>query len=305
MTNELVGTGGGAPGQSDFSAHHEQGGVGVEQIESELVQLARLTEAQIAAVHEEQRRSGASFVEAMIALNLMSREKLMSALSKRYNYPILHPAGEGRNFSRSLVVGYEPFGPSAEQFRSIRAALVATGVDSGAVRSIAIIAPRENVGASYCAANLALAFAQMSVVTLLVDANLRRPSIGPVFGFAPGSEGLSEMLQNGLRRSAIHRNVISGLSVLTAGAPPPNPQELLSGESFFRLASQLDQEFGVVIYDSPPAMESFDAFVLASRCNAAVIVARKNETKFEELAVIKEKLRMTACKIVGSILNEH
>lgn len=275
-----------------------------DQGELEIIRMARLSPSQIAAARAEQQRSGASFLDALIALNIMSREKLMAALSKRYNYPILQANNENEGVSRSLVVGYEPFGESAEQFRSIRSALVATSIAKG-IRSLAVIAPRQNVGASYFASNLAMAFAQMSVATLLVDANLRSPSIAQMLGLAPKCEGLSEALQNGAANHvAINRNVISGLSVLTSGTTPPNPQELLAGEHFFTLTTVLNQEFGIVIYDAPPALECSDAYVLASRCDAAIIVARRNETKFEELRIIKDKLRMMECSVVGAVLNE-
>jgi capsular exopolysaccharide synthesis family protein len=201
------------------------------------------------------------------------------------------------------VVGHEPFSVAAEAVRTMRTSLVSAAVAQG-TRSFVMIAAREGQGATFLAGNLAVAFAQMSVATLLVDANLRDPRCGAMFGLEPNREGLADtLLHKQLENPPIVHNVLPGLSILPSGGVPPNPQELLCTGDFLTLTANLSRNFGIVIYDSPSAMDFGDAYVIASRVGAAIIVARQNNAKFEDLAYVTEKLRANQCSIVGSIAN--
>jgi capsular exopolysaccharide synthesis family protein len=172
------------------------------------------------------------------------------------------------------------------------------------VRSFLITAPRRSAGASYFASNLALAFAQMSLPTLLVDANLRKPRIAQVFGLSR-LNGLTDALRcKSIGAPPICSNVVEGLSILPAGAVPPNPQELLASADFLALTDNLQSAFGIVIYDTPPALDYADAHVVASRVGSAVIVARKHKTAFNDVSNLANKLRGINCKVLGSVLNQ-
>ena len=112
----------------------------------------------------------------------------------------------------------------------------------------------------------------MAVPTLLVDANLRDPRIADMFGLSRNAEGLSHALRaRNIDEVPITPDVIPGLSILSAGIIPPNPQELLSSGEFLALANNLEKSFGVVIYDTAPAMDFADASVVAARVGAAII----------------------------------
>jgi protein-tyrosine kinase len=274
-----------------------------EQIGNHLVQLGKLTPLQAARAATRARARGLSLPEAAVAMGFLRREELMAALSRQYSYPILHGTDEAARFSRELVVGHEPFSEAAEGIRSIRTALAASAVKEG-VRSFLITAPRRGAGASYFASNLALAFAQMSLPTLLVDANLRTPRIARVFGL-----NRFDGLANTLRRKSIANppiapNVVEGLSILPAGDVPPNPQELLASADFLALTDNLQAAFGIVIYDTPAAIDYADAHVVASRVGSAVIVARQHKTAFNDISTLAHKLRGINCKVLGSVLNK-
>jgi chain length determinant protein tyrosine kinase EpsG len=275
-----------------------------DDLERQLIRVGRLTTSQVARIKKVQAARRISFFDAAVSIGAVSRESLMSALSKQYSYPIISNETDIARFSRKLVVGYEPFGPVAEAVRSIRTALVASAISNG-TRSFVIVGPREATGKTFIAANLALAFAQMSVSTLLVDANLRTPGIAEIFGLARNTVGLSEMLsQQNAGQLPIVYDVMPRLSVLGSGNVPPNPQELLCSPQFVTLTESASREFGVVIYDTPSAMEYADAHVLSGRVGAAIIVARKHKTKFGEVSLLSDKLKSINCNVVGSILNE-
>ena len=272
-------------------------------VEEEIIRVGNLSERQVARARELMQRQGVSFLTAAIAIRAISRESLMLALSKQFSYPIIHSEADSARFSRELVVGHEPFGAAAEALRSIRTSLVSSAVAKG-TRSFAIVAPRAGMGSTFFAANLALGFAQMSVATLLVDANLRDPRLAEIFGADRNQDGLSETLRRGaIDTPAIAFDVLPGLSLMTSGAVPPNPQELLCSEGFLSLTTNFARDFGVVIYDTPAAMDFADAYVVASRVGAAVVVARKNKAKFNDISTIADKLRSIQCDIVGSVLN--
>jgi chain length determinant protein tyrosine kinase EpsG len=268
-----------------------------------LVQLGKLTSVQAARAATRARAKGVSVVDAAVSMGFLRREELMAALSRQYSYPILHGIDEPARFSRELVVGHEPFSKAAEAIRSIRTAVGATAVAQD-VRSFLINAPRRGAGASYLASNLALAFAQMSLPTLLVDANLRSPRIAKIFGLQRFI-GLSDALRSrNVESPPIVSNVVEGLSILPAGQVPPNPQELLASAEFLALTNNLQSMFGIVIYDTPPGMDFADAHVVASRVGAALVVGRRHKTAFNDVSTLVQRLRGINCKVLGSVLNK-
>ena len=120
----------------------------------------------------------------------------------------------------------------------------------------------------------------MAVPTLLVDANLRKPRLASLFGVDPKTEELVEALTHGdAELPPVTLDIVPGLSLLVAGATAPHPQELLSSKEFLTLSQNAQRNYGVVIYDTPPALESSDAYVVASRVGAAIVAARRHRTQ--------------------------
>jgi capsular exopolysaccharide synthesis family protein len=271
----------------------------------DLVRLAKLSDVQINQIYAYGKSQGISFLEAAVATGAVTREYLMTALSRQYNYPIIQDGGVLAGLSRELVVGHEPFGTAAETLRSIRTSIVSSAVAQG-LRSFVIVGPRDEQGVSFIAGNLAVAFAQMSVNTLLVDANLRDPRIAGMFGLDPNREGLSDVLLRMQQDNLpIITDVLPGLSVLPSGGVPPNPQELLFGGDFMALTTKFSRDYGIIIYDSPSAMDYSDAYVIASRVGSAIIVGRTNSARFDDLKKVSDKLREHQCTILGAIVNDY
>jgi|SRR5579871_1543424 len=270
-----------------------------------VIKIGRLKPQQVSQVVAWQKKHGLNFASAAIQLGFIRREELMSAISRQYSYPILSGDSEGERFSSELVVGHEPFDSAAEAVRSIRTSMVATAIAQG-TRSFAVVAPRRGSGSTFFAANIALAFAQMAMPTLLVDANLRDPRIAEMFGMSRHQQGLC----HALRREDAYENfiipdIVPGLSILTAGDIPPNPQELLSSAEFISLTNNLEQDFGVVIYDTAAAIEFADASIVVARVGAAIIIARQHETSFEDVTTLAQKFRASQCKFIGTVMNAY
>jgi protein-tyrosine kinase len=143
----------------------------------------------------------------------------------------------------------------------------------------------------------------MAVPTLLVDANLRKPRLASLFGVDPKTEGLVEALTHGdAELPPVTLDIVPGLSLLIAGATAPHPQELLSSKEFLTLSQNAQRNYGVVIYDTPPALESSDAFVVASRVGAAIVAARRHRTKTKDIGKISKALEGFQCDIAGTVL---
>ena len=274
-----------------------------DPIEQQILAAGNLTEAQVEAIRGFQRRKGLTFGEAAITLGLVRRDSLFLALSKRYNYPVLSFGADEARFSRELVVGFQPFSPAAEAFRSVRSAL-ATGPLSQGRNAFAVIGARSGVGATYFAANLALSFAQMAVPTLLVDTNLRRPRLASLFGADPKTDGLVEALTYADPHAPpVAVDVVPGLSLLVAGATAPHPQELLSSKEFLNLSQNAQRNYGVVTYDTPAALENADAYVVASRVGSAILLGRRNRTKVADVRTVAKALESFQCEIAGTVLS--
>src|SRR5208337_5493382 len=269
--------------------------MGIDPIEQQILAAGNLSDAQVEAIRGFQRRKGLTFGEAAITLGLVRRDSLFLALSKRYNYPVLSFGGDEARFSRELVVGFQPFSAGAEAFRSVRSAL-ATGPLSQGKNAFAVIGAHAGVGATYFAANLALSFAHMAVPTLLIDTNLRKPRLSSLFGVDPKTEGLVEALTHSEAHvSPTAVDIVPGLSLLVAGATAPHPQELLSSKEFLNLSQNAQRNYGVVIYDTPAALESADAYVVASRVGAAIVAARQHRSKVKDISKISKALEGFQC----------
>jgi non-specific protein-tyrosine kinase len=152
-----------------------------------------------------------------------------------------------------------------------------------AMRSILVTSAIPREGKSMVAVNLAATLAQASDRVLLVDADLRRPSLDSFLGLKP-TEGLADFLQGRVELlSACWRVDPLGFVFLNAGHSPANPVELLQGESMRGLLKTAATTFDWVVIDSPPVLPLADARFLATLCDAAIMVAREGHTRREEL----------------------
>lgn len=274
---------------------------GNDPIEQQILAAGNLSDAQVEAIRGFQRRKGLTFGEAAITLGLVRRDSLFLALSKRYNYPVLNFGGDEARFSRELVVGFQPFSAGAEAFRTVRSGL-ATGPLSQGKNAFAVIGAHTGVGATYFAANLALSFAQMAVPTLLVDTNLRKPRLASLFGVDQKTEGLVEALTHSDNHAPpVAVDIVPGLSLLVAGATAPHPQELLSSKEFLNLSQNAQRNYGVVIYDTPAALDNADAYVVASRVGSAILLGRRNRTKVADIKTVSQALEGFQCEIAGTV----
>jgi len=267
-----------------------------------LVADGKINARDIEPILEIQRTRGVRFGEAALRLRLINRDDLRDAIARQYG--LLHLLPGSGSISRELVAAYEPFHPRAEELRALRTQLLIRWANARVRhRMLAIVSPGAGEGRSYVAANLAVVFSQLGQRTILIDADLRKPRQHRIFD-VPDRVGLSSVLSGRADRSAVVSLPQFGtLSLLPAGACPPNPQELLLRPVLTNLLDELRNEFDVVLFDTPPASLYADAQSLAFRAGSAIVLARKGHTAIAATASTIRVLSETGTTVVGTVFN--
>ncbi len=268
-----------------------------------LAELRKLDPEQVAHIVEHQRSRGVRFGEAAVALGLVSKEDVLYALSQQFHYAYVPE--EQRSANLELVALNEPFGTRAESFRALRSQLMMRlFVEGEPRRALAIISPDTGDGKTYCAANLAVTLAQLGGRTLLVDADMRGPRVHQIFGL-PNQAGLSGILAGRNDGHVIQQvSGVPSLFVLPVGTTPPNPAELVERPAFGLLMRELAAKFDHVVVDTPAAIYGADSAVIAARCGAALILARRNQSRVGLLQELVASFAGSPARIAGVVVNE-
>jgi polysaccharide biosynthesis transport protein len=146
--------------------------------------------------------------------------------------------------------------------------------------------------------------AQKDSRVLLIDADLRRPSIHKTLGLGP-KVGLSDILTgNATLAQAVLRSPVSpSLFILPAGTPPPNPAELLASPNMRNVLAALREQFDHIVIDTPPTLSVTDAVVLSPNADAVVLVIRSSQTTKQALRRSRELLMRVNARVAGVLLN--
>ena len=263
----------------------------------------RLSAQDAERISQRQLQDKSQFGDAALALKLLTREDIDFALSKQFDYSYL--TEKDTSLSPELIAAYQPFSRVGENLRAVRSQLMLRWFNSDpAHKVIALVSPGSGEGRSFIAANLAIVFAQQGARTLLIDGDLRHGRQHQLFMLGK-SAGLSGILADraGLE-AALPVTGLASLSVLPAGAVPPNPQELLGRAAFGALLQAAAEQFDVIIIDTPAGTDYADAEIIASRAGAAVVVTRKNQSLVPNAALLARRLQDGGVVLVGSILND-
>lgn len=202
----------------------------------------------------------------------------------------------------SSYVGKYPRSPVAEAFRSLRTNIEFLEIDQ-AYRTISVCSPDVSEGKSFVAVNLAMSMVHAGKKVILLDSDLRRPSLHNYLGL-DNQFGLSDLLREADSIENVLQILESGsLKVITSGRLPPNPSELLASKRMKEVLAQLCELVDVVIVDGPPCIVS-DAVILASQVNGVLLVMRTGRTRRKRAITAVEKLNLARAKVLGIILNQ-
>jgi exopolysaccharide transport family protein len=202
-----------------------------------------------------------------------------------------------------LITQVRPQSQMAESYRALRTSLLLSNL--GAPPKVIMVTsalPQE--GKTTTSINCAVVLAQKGVRVLLVDADLRRPSIHKTLGMAPRS-GLSNVLTGSstLENAITRSSILPNLDVLPAGTPPPNPAELLASTNMREVLEKLRSHYDHIVVDTPPTLSVTDAVVLSPRADSIVLVIRSGQTTKQALRRSRDVLAQVNAKVSGVLLN--
>ncbi len=205
--------------------------------------------------------------------------------------------------SLSLITLVNPRSPISEAYRTLRTNLEFTSLDKP-ITSMVVTSAAPEEGKSTTLANLAVTMAQAGKRVILVDCDLRRPSLHRMFD-AKNAPGFTDMMRDDalMKNPPLQETKISGLRLLASGTLPPNPSELLASRRMNDAITALQQHADVILFDAPPIIAVTDAAVLASKVDAVLLVLSAGKTKREHARKAKALLDKVNARLIGTVLN--
>lgn len=203
---------------------------------------------------------------------------------------------------RLLIASSNPDSIISEQFRMIQTN-IKFSMEEEKSRVFLITSPSDGEGKSTTAANLAITIAQQKEKVLLIDANLRKPSLH-LFFKTHNSNGLTDILKGRISfYDAILHTEMGRLDLITSGQIPNNPVELLSSQMMQDILKKALRSYDAVLIDSNAILDVTDTKLLANQCDGVVLVVQNGKTKFEKAAEAKKVLEFAKAKLVGVVMN--
>lgn len=206
------------------------------------------------------------------------------------------------NGQSSLITFYNPKSPAAEAFRTLRTNIQFASPDKP-LKTIMITSAGPAEGKSTVIANLAISMAQYGQKTIIVDADMRRPTQHKLFGIRQ-TPGLTNILVGQAKpEQALQETGIDNLLLLPSGPIAPNPSELLGSNSMDTLKETLQTMADMVIFDVPPAIAVTDAVLLAPRIDGVLLLMSCGAVQKEVALRAKDMLINVKANILGVVLN--
>ena len=205
---------------------------------------------------------------------------------------------------KSIISYNDPKSVISEQYRAIRTNIEYSNVDQN-TKTILVTSSDKNEGKTTTVSNLAVSFANLNKKVLLIDCDLRNASIHKMFKIN-NIYGLTDILaKDRAVDKCIQETELKNLYVLTAGAIPPNPAEILSSEKMKNLIEDLKNIYDYIFIDTPPIGLVTDAGVLSSFIDGVVLVVKSESVEKKYLEETKKKLDAVDARILGAILNSY
>lgn len=203
----------------------------------------------------------------------------------------------------SLITLTRPSSVIAEQFRTIRTNIQFSMVDKD-LKTVVVTSAGPGAGKSTISANLAVTFASQGKKVLLVDTDMRKPTVHKTFHLQ-NRDGLTTLLtEKDVKISDIaHQVSTEDLFVITSGVIPPNPSELLASKRMDRLMDEFEEIFDLIIFDMPPVVAVTDAQIMASKVDGTIFVIPKGMTNKDMVLKSKDLLDKVNANVIGAIFN--
>jgi protein-tyrosine kinase len=283
------------------------GSVGTTPIGNILVEMGQLDSGHVDAVLAQQKQNDRRFGEIAVGMGMLARVDIDKALAYQFGIDFT-PAPEVRGASLALLRGNSDV--QAEAFRMLRSQLILRWFHNDpSQRALAVVSHDAGDGRSHVCANLGMQLAQTDEDTLIIDADLRKPSMHHFFGLS-NHVGLAQFLSREATQVPICAVPgIPRLHVLTAGttgAPEEaDVQALLERRHFGALLGMLTHRYAHVLIDTPPAAQRSEAVTAAVRANGCLLVTRSKHTRLSDAQQLTELLKRHGVEVLGAVMNER
>lgn len=247
------------------------------------------------------QKVGARFGEAAVRLGMISPQLLDEVLAFQFDHAVIDPQQTG--ISPEVAAAWETGVVEQQDFRALRNQICLRWLDGDMPRQrcVALLSLDRHEGRSFAAANLAVTFSRMGQRTLLIDADMRHPRQHLLFGIRD-IDGLSGHLAG--RGEAVAQRIaqLPALSVLPCGGVPPNPGDLLTRPALAALLARFEEQYDVVLLDTPAAAGSPEAMMLAARAKGCVLLARHHASRYNGLHDLAAELGALGSTVIGTVL---
>lgn len=200
-----------------------------------------------------------------------------------------------------FIVDSKPKSIAAESYRTLRTNIQYSSFDEE-VRTMVITSSEPGEGKSTTAGNIALSFAQADKKTVIIDCDLRKPSLHKKFKIS-NRTGLSEILIGKEKVNTAIHSYNDKLDIITSGKIPPNPAEMLGSKTMERLLEALKEKYDIIILDTAPLQAVTDAQILSIKADGIILVIKAEVTKKESVIQAKNLIEKVGGKILGTVLN--
>ncbi|MBM7841715.1 polysaccharide biosynthesis tyrosine autokinase [Herpetosiphon giganteus] len=198
-----------------------------------------------------------------------------------------------------LITLRDPRAAAAEAYRTLRTNIQFSSIERK-LHTILVTSSVPDEDKSLALANLAVTFAQAEQRVIVLDCDLRRPSLHSLFGVS-NDRGLSQAMSQNSDLSLL-KTEVDGLQMLPAGATPPSPADLLSSKRFDSVLRDLKQQADIVLIDAPPVLAASDAALLATKVDGVVLVTRAGKTRRDSAREAVALLQRVNAHLVGVVL---
>lgn len=200
----------------------------------------------------------------------------------------------------TLITLTNPRSPVSEAYRTLRTNLSFYSLDNP-LRSLVVTSAAPDEGKSTTVANLAVTMAQSGRKTILVDCDLRRPSLHTLFNLQ-NNTGFTNMLLDENAAAPLQKTEVDNLLVLTSGPKPPNPADILGSRQMDRIIATLVEQADMVLFDAPPVVAVTDAVVLGTKVDGVLLVVSAGKTRRDHAEKAKQILEKANVRIIGATL---
>lgn len=203
-----------------------------------------------------------------------------------------------------LISANNPTSIASEQFRTIRTNIQFSMIDKK-LKTISVTSSVPNSGKTIFSTNLATTFATEENRILIVDTDLKRPTIHKVFK-TDNIQGLTSLITNKelQLKDLVKESFVDNLYYLTSGVLPPNPSDLLSSKRMDDIITEMKEHFDLIIFDTPPVLAVTDAQIIGSKVDGTVVIVPEGEVTKEEVKKTAELLKNVNAKVLGSVMNK-